>query len=134
MLTDLLAGTVPLIFLNQDVLYQHVKSGKLRALAVSSARRVGVFKETPTMEDQGFRDMSYDDWYGFFVPAGTPAERVAYLHEAITTVLKTPTISQKIVDAGGEVVAGTPQQLALQLQQDVARWGRVAKASGAKLD
>ena len=133
-LVDVMGGQVNLMITSTSSVAGHVTQGKLRALAVSSARRVGVFKETPTMEEQGFRDMSYDDWYGFFVPAGTPAERVAYLHEAITTVLKTPTISQKIVDAGGEVVAGTPQQLALQLQQDVARWGRVAKASGAKLD
>jgi tripartite-type tricarboxylate transporter receptor subunit TctC len=68
------------------------------------------------------------------VPVGTPADRVAYLHRAITTVLKSPSISQKIVDAGGEVVASTPQQLASQLQQDVARWSRVAKLSGATLD
>jgi tripartite-type tricarboxylate transporter receptor subunit TctC len=78
--------------------------------------------------------MTYDDWYGFFVPAGTPADRVAYLHRAITGVLKSPSVSQKIVDAGGELIAGTPQELAAQLQKDVARWSRVAKLSGAALD
>ena len=94
----------------------------------------GYYLARPPGEITLRRDMTYDDWYGFFVPAGTPADRVAYLHRAITTVLKSPAVSQKIVEAGGELVAGTPEQLAAQLQQDVARWGRVAKLSGAALD
>ena len=133
-LVDVMGGQVPLMITSTSSVAGHVSQGKLRALAVSSPRRVGVFRNVPTLEEQGFKDMSYEDWYGFFVPAGTPAERVAYLHRAITTVLKSPAISQKLVDAGGELVAGTPLQLAVQLRQDVARWSRVAKMSGAALD
>ena len=133
-LVDVMGGQVAVMITSTSSVAGHIAQGKLRALAVSSPRRVGLFKSVPTLEEQGFKDMSYDDWYGFFVPAGTPPERVAYLHRAITTVLKSPAISQKIVDAGGEVVAGTPQQLAAQLQQDVARWSRVVKLSGATLD
>jgi tripartite-type tricarboxylate transporter receptor subunit TctC len=133
-LVDLMGGQVQLMITSTSSVAGHISQGKLRALAVSSPRRVGVFKSVPTLEEQGFKDMTYDDWYGFFVPAGTPPERVAYLHRAITTVLKSPAISQKILDAGGEPVAGTPQQLAEQLRQDVARWSRVAKLSGASVD
>ncbi|MEJ5990864.1 tripartite tricarboxylate transporter substrate binding protein [Ramlibacter sp. PS3R-8] len=133
-LVDVMGGQVTMMITSTSSVAGHVTQGKLRALAVSSPRRVGVFKNVPTLEEQGFKDMSYDDWYGFFVPAGTPPDRVAYLHRAITTVLKSPATSQKIVDAGGEVVASTPQQLAVQLQQDVARWSRVVKLSGATLD
>ena len=133
-LVDLMGGQVPLMITSTSSVAGHVSQGKLRALAVSSPRRVGIFKAVPTLEEQGFKDMTYDDWYGFFVPAGTPADRVAYLHRAITAVLKSPATSQKIIDAGGEVVAGTPQQLAAQLQLDVAKWSRVAKLSGASLD
>lgn len=132
-LVDVMGGQVPVMITSTSSVAGHVTQGKLRALAVSSPRRVGIFKNVPTLEEQGIKE-SYDDWYGFFVPAGTPADRVAYLHRAITSVLKSPAISQKIVDAGGELVAGTPQQLAAQLQLDAARWSRVAKLSGAALD
>lgn len=133
-LVDVMGGQVGLMVTSTSSVAGHVSQGRLRALAVSSPRRVGVFKNVPTLEEQGFKDMTYDDWYGFFVPAGTPADRVAYLHKAITTVLKSPAIHQKVVEAGGELVAGTPEQLAAQLRQDVARWSRIAKLSGAALD
>lgn len=133
-LVDVMGGQVPLMITSTSSVAGHIAQGKLRALALSSPRRVGIFKNVLTLEEQAFKDMNYEDWYGFFVPAGTPADRVAYLHTAITTVLKSPSVSQKIVDAGGEVVAGTPQQLAAQLRRDVARWSRVVKLSGASLD
>lgn len=133
-LVDVMGGQVQLMITSTSSVAGHVQQGKLRALAVTSPRRVGIFKNVQTLEEQGFKDMTYDDWYGFFVPAGTPADRVGYLHRAITTVLRSPATSQKIVDAGGEPIAGTPQQLAEQLKQDVARWSRVAKLSGAALD
>jgi tripartite-type tricarboxylate transporter receptor subunit TctC len=78
--------------------------------------------------------MTYEDWYGFFAPAGTPPERVAYLNAAITRVLKSPAVSRKITEGGSEVVAGTPDELAAQLRQDIARWSRVVKLSGAAID
>jgi tripartite-type tricarboxylate transporter receptor subunit TctC len=133
-LVDLMGGQVALMITSTSSVAGHIAQGKLRALAVTSPRRVGVFAGVPTLEEQGFKGMTFDDWYGFFVPAGTPADRVAYLNRAITTVLKTPSISQKIIDGGSEVVAGTPQQLAAQLRQDIERWSRVVKLSGAALD
>jgi tripartite-type tricarboxylate transporter receptor subunit TctC len=133
-LVDVMGGQVQMMITSTSSVAGYVSQGTLRPLAVTSPRRVGIFKNVPTLEEQGFKDMTYDDWYGFFVPAGTPPERVAYLHRAITAVLKSPAISQKIVDAGGEPIAGTPQELAEQLRQDVARWSRVAKLSGATLD
>ncbi|SCK25979.1 Tripartite-type tricarboxylate transporter, receptor component TctC [Variovorax sp. HW608] len=133
-LADVLGGQVQVLITSTSSVAGYINQGSLRALAVSSPRRVGVFKSVPTLEEQGFKDMTYDDWYGFFAPAGTSLDRVAYLHRAITTVLSSPTVSQKILDAGGEPVAGTPEQLADQLRQDVARWSRIAKLSGAALD
>jgi tripartite-type tricarboxylate transporter receptor subunit TctC len=133
-LADVLGGQVQMLITSTSSVAGYVSQGSLRTLAVSSPRRVGVFQGVPTLEEQGLKDMTYDDWYGFFAPAGTSTERVAYLHRAITTVLRSPTVSQRILDAGGEPVAGTPQQLAEQLRQDVARWSRIAKLSGAALD
>ena len=133
-LADLIGGQVSLMITSTSSAAGFIQQGKLRALAVTSPRRVGVFKDVPTLEEAGFKDMSFEDWYAFFAPAGTPPERVAYLNKAITQILKSPSISQKIVDAGSEVVAGSPEQLAAQLKQDMARWARVVKLSGATID
>jgi tripartite-type tricarboxylate transporter receptor subunit TctC len=133
-LADLLGGQVSLMITSTSSVAGFVQQGKLRPLAVTSPRRVGPFKGVPTLEEAGFKDMTYEDWYGFFAPAGTPPERVAYLHQAIVHVLKSPGVSQKIIDAGSEVVAGTPEQLTAQLKQDAARWARVVKLSGAMID
>jgi tripartite-type tricarboxylate transporter receptor subunit TctC len=133
-LADLMGGQVALMITSTSSVAGHIQQGRLRALAVTSPRRVGVFKNVQTLEEQGLKDMTYEDWYGFFAPAGTPPDRVAYLHEAITRVLKSPAVAQKIVDAGGELVAGTPEQLATQLKRDAERWARVVKLSGAAID
>jgi tripartite-type tricarboxylate transporter receptor subunit TctC len=133
-LIDLMGGQVSLMITSTSSVAGHIQQGKLRAIAVTSPRRIGVFKGVPTLEEQGLKDMNYEDWYGVFAPAGTPPERIAYLNRAISQILKSPAVSQKIIDAGGEVVAGTPEQLAAQLRQDIPRWGRVVKLSGAMID
>jgi tripartite-type tricarboxylate transporter receptor subunit TctC len=133
-LVDLLGGQVSLMITSTSSVAGHIQQGKLRALAVTSPRRIGVFKGVPTLEEQGLKDMTHEDWYGFFAPAGTPAERVAYLNSAITRVLKSPAVSRKITEGGSEVVAGTPEELGAQLKQDIARWSRVVKLSGAAID
>jgi tripartite-type tricarboxylate transporter receptor subunit TctC len=133
-LVDLMGGQVSLMITSVSSVAGHIQQGKLRALAVTSPRRIGIFKSVPTLEEQGLKDMTYEDWYGFFAPAGTPPERVAYLNAAITRVLKSPAVSRKITEGGSEVVAGTPDELAAQLRQDIARWSRVVKLSGAAID
>ena len=133
-LADLMGGQVSVMITSTSSVAGHIQQGMVRALAVTSPRRVGVFKNVPTLEELGMKNMTYEDWYGFFAPAGTPPERVAYLNRAITQVLKSPAIEKKILDAGGELVAGTPEALAQQLKQDIERWSRVVKLSGASLD
>ncbi|VTU40713.1 Argininosuccinate lyase [Variovorax sp. PBS-H4] len=133
-LADLMGGQVKIMITSTSSVAGHIQQGLVRALAVTSPRRVGVFKEVPTLEELGMKNMTYEDWYGFFVPAGTPPERVAYLHGAITKVLKSPAVEKKIREAGGELVAGTPDALAAQLRRDIERWSRVVKLSGASVD
>ncbi len=133
-LADLYGGQVSLLITSTSSVAGHIQQGKLRALAVTSPHRIGVFKSVPTLEEQGLKDMTFEDWYGVFVPAGTPPERVAYLNQAITRILKSPAVSQKIVDGGSEVVAGSAEQLAAQLKQDIARWSRVVKLTGVQID
>jgi len=88
----------------------------------------------PTLEELGYANARFEDWYGFFAPAGTPPERVAYLNEAIVRTLRLPEVSKLVTDGGSEVVANTPEAFAAQLRQDIDRWSRVVKLSGAKAD
>ena len=133
-LADLMGGQVALMITSTSSVASHIQQGMVRAIAVTSPRRIGVFKTVPTLEELGMKNMTYEDWYGFFVPAGTPPERVAYLHDAITRALRSPAVDRKIVEAGGEAVAGTPEQLAAQRRDDLQRWARVVKLSGASVD
>ncbi|WCM92770.1 tripartite tricarboxylate transporter substrate binding protein [Acidovorax sp. NCPPB 2350] len=133
-LADLIGGQVALMITSTSSVASHIQQGMVRAIAVTSPRRIGVFKSVPTLEELGMKNMTYEDWYGFFVPAGTPPERVAYLHQSITRALKTPAVEKKILEAGGELVAGTPEDLAAQLRKDLERWARVVKLSGASVD
>lgn len=133
-LTDLIGKQVGLMITSTSSVAGHIQQGLVRALAVTSPRRVGVFKDVPTLEELGLKNMTYEDWYGIFAPAGTQPERVAYLNKAITQVLKSPTVQKKITEAGGEVVAGTSEELAAQVKQDITRWSRVVKLSGASID
>ncbi|WP_280188916.1 Bug family tripartite tricarboxylate transporter substrate binding protein [Delftia sp. PS-11] len=133
-INDLLGQQVDVLITSTSSVAGLIQAGQVRALAVTSPRRIGVFGKVPTLEELGLRNARFEDWYGFFAPAGTPPERVAYLHEAITRTLLLPEVSKLIVDGGSEVVASTPEAFAAQLRQDIERWSRVARLSGAKID
>ena len=133
-LTDLLGGQVDLLVTSTSSVAGMVQNGKLRVLAVTSPRRIGVFAKVPTLEELGYANARFEDWYGFFAPAGTPPERVAYLNEAIVRTLRLPEVTKLVNDGGSEVVANTPEAFAAQLRQDIDRWSRIVKLSGAKAD
>jgi len=133
-ITDLLGGQVDVLITSTASVSSFIQNGKMRALAVTSPRRIGVFTKVPTLEELGYKNTTFEDWYGFFAPAGTPPERVAYLHDSIVRALKTPEVSKLITEGGSEVVGNTSAAFAAQLKTDIARWSRVVKLSGAKLD
>ncbi|MBT2326609.1 tripartite tricarboxylate transporter substrate binding protein [Variovorax paradoxus] len=133
-INDLLGGQVDVLVTSTASVAGMLQNGKMRALAVTSPRRIGVFAKVPTLEELGYRNARFEDWYGFFAPAGTPPERVAYLHDAIVRTLRLPEVARLITDGGSEVVADTPEAFAAQLRQDIERWTRVVKLSGAKID
>ena len=133
-ITDLLGGQVDALITSTSSVAGHLQAGRMRALAVTSPRRLGVFAGVPMLEDLGYRGMVFDDWYGFFVPAGTPADRVAYLADALARAIRSPEITAKIRETGSEVVAGTPAQFAEVLRADRARWAPAVRATGLKLD
>ena len=133
-ITDLLGGQVDVLITSTASVSSFIQNGKMRALAVTSPRRIGVFAKVPALEELGYKNTTFEDWYGFFAPAGTPPERVAYLHDSIVRALKTPEVSKLITDGGSEVVGNSSAAFAAQLKADIARWSRIVKLSGAKLD
>lgn len=133
-LTDLLGGQVDVLVTSTASVSGLVQNGKLRVLAVTSPRRIGVFAKVPTLEELGYAGARFEDWYGFFAPAGTPPERVAYLNEAIVRTLHLPEVTKLVTDGGSEVVANSSEAFATQLRQDIERWSRIVKLSGARAD
>ena len=133
-INDLLGGQVDVLITSTSSVAGFIQTGRMRALAVTSPRRLGVFAKVPTLEDLGYRNARFEDWYGFFVPAGTSPERVALLNRAIVQVLQMPDVVKTINEGGSDVVANTPEAIAAQLKQDISRWSQIVKLSGAHVD
>jgi len=107
--TDLIAGQVDATFTGSPAVLPHVKSGRLRALAVSSPQRITALPEVPTVAESGYPGFEADQWYGIVAPAGTPAERVARLNAEINKALALPDVAQQLVAEGATPMPGTPQ-------------------------
>jgi tripartite-type tricarboxylate transporter receptor subunit TctC len=112
----------------------HIKSGKLRALAVSSARRVPALPDVPTFAEAGFPGMEDYTWVGVFLPAGTPAAIVQRLNDAINRAMQAPDVKERLESFAFDLVGGSPQQTAEYVRAEVRKWGRVVRDTGAKAD
>ena len=134
MIPDLLAGTVHMSFENMTTAFPAMKGGKLRALAVTTARRSFAAPEVPTMQEAGLAGYEISSWQAMFAPAGTPREIVARLHAEVAKLLRSPEVSKKLADIGLEPGGMPPDELAALIRADVPRLGAVVKASGAKVD
>ena len=134
MLNDLLAGTVPMVFLNQDVALPHVKAGKLRALAVTSARRSPLLPEVPTFAESGAPGYAAPVWYGLFVAAGTPAPVVQRLFEAVERVAQSPEFRQRAQNEGLALSLEPPDAAQAAVRADVRLWRQVVAAQAIKAD
>ncbi len=132
-LTDLIAGNVTFMFANILSVLPQVQNGRLRALAITSAKRNAITPNLPTIAETypGFESGS---WYALFAPSGTPKEAVARLHDAVTRAMQSPEVRDKFIAQGAEPLSGTPQDAAAYTRAEVAKWGRVVKASGARVD
>lgn len=133
-LNDAVAGQVSAISDNLSSTLPHIKSGRLRPLAVLSAGRSPLLPNVPTYAELGFKEMGDGGWFGIVAPAGTPAAIVAKLNQAIHKAMLNPEFRRKIEDSGGTLVPTTPEQFKAQIQQTMARYARVAKAANIKLD
>ncbi|MCX7962853.1 MAG: tripartite tricarboxylate transporter substrate binding protein [Burkholderiales bacterium] len=130
----LLAGDVQLTAVSVNTGLPHVKSGKVRALAIASLRRSPAVPEVPTLAEQGVKGAEADSWLAIFGPAGIPEPIVAKLHQEIAAALNDPPIRERLAGIGLEVVASTPAQLSAMLPGEVAKWGEAVRRSGARVD
>ena len=133
-LQDMLANRVDLFFDAIVTSLPHIKDGKLRALAVASPTRAASLPNVPTMAEAGFPGIEMDQWFGMFVPAGTPAPVVAKLHDELVKAVRSPDVSSKITAQGLDVMTTTPDQFSALMKEDAAKLGKVVKDSGAKAD
>jgi tripartite-type tricarboxylate transporter receptor subunit TctC len=132
-LVDLMAGHIDLM-LDPSAL-QHVKSGKLRALAVPSKTRLPALPDVPTFEEAtGLKNMYAYAWYGLMAPAGTPPDIINRLNRELNVVLQTAEIKSRIIDAGAEIGGGTVEEFGRFMVSELDRYGNIVKISGAKVD
>ncbi len=133
-LTDLLAGQVEVMFDNLGVSLQHVKSGKLKALAVGSEKRVASLPNVPTVAEGGLPGFVAVTWFGVVAPPRTPAEIAAKFSAAIAEALKHPDVQRRLVELSAEPVGNTPAEMAAFMKDEVERWRRVIRSAGVKVD
>ena len=126
-LNDVIGGQVPLFFGNLASTLQHVQSGKLRALAVTSAKRSQILTGVPTLSEVGVKGAEIYEWNAVFVPAGTPQAVVSKIASAFQHALDAPEVKQRIAQLGGEIQRSSPEQSQAFIEQQVTLWGRVIK-------
>ena len=131
-LPDLLDGRVDMALDSLPAYIPHLKSGRLRALAVASRERSKLMPELPTMAEEGVRGVVSATDYALYAPAGTPKDVVARLNRDVNAVLELPDLREKLAAQGIEAVGGTPESLAAELAEEVVRWGRVIAAAKVK--
>ena len=133
-LTDLVGGHVTVGFYTVSAIGGHVKSGRLRALAVASLQRSRAMPDLPTIAESALPGYEASTWIGVLAPSGTPRDIVGRLHAELMKILAMPDVQQRFASEGFDIIANTPEQFAAQIKSDLAKWARVIRASGATVD
>jgi tripartite-type tricarboxylate transporter receptor subunit TctC len=133
-LTALIAGEVQLSFVNPVAAGPHVKSGRLRALAVAGVKRTALLPDVPTMKEAGVEGVEVPLWYGLLAPKATSRDIVHTLAAAVGKAARSDEMRKKLAQDGAEPVGNSPEEFDRQLRDEVARWAEVVKVSGAKAD
>ncbi len=130
----LLAGEVQLSFINPVAVGPHVKSGRLRALAVAGAKRTELMPELPTMKEAGVEGVEVPLWFGLLAPAATPRDTVRALAAAVGKAANSPDTRKRLLEQGAEPVGNTPEEFDKHLREEMARWAEVVRISGARAE
>ena len=126
---DLMGGQIQLMFDNIVALIPHVKSGKVRALAVSSAKRHPLLPDVPTIQEAGIKDFETVAWFGVVAPAGTPRPVLGRLNAEVLKAMQLPDVNKRLLDSGSTIIGNTPEEADKFLRDEVAKWGTVVKAA-----
>jgi tripartite-type tricarboxylate transporter receptor subunit TctC len=132
--TDVLAGQMNMTFEGTTGIVPYIRSGLLRALAVTSPARVVEIPDVPTMDEAGYPGMPPDSWQAIVAPAGTPADLVAKINAVVNEGLANPEVKKRIVELGGEPRPASPQDFAAFIAAQKQRWGEVIRITGVKLE
>lgn len=133
-LSDVMSGGIDLYLGSVPTLIGQVKQGKLRALAVTSLNRVDDLPQVPSVHESGFKGFEAVTWFGFLAPSGTPKEVIAKLNAEFNKALNQADLKKKLSDQGADPVGGTSEQFAALIKDDIARWGKVVKQSGVRIN
>jgi tripartite-type tricarboxylate transporter receptor subunit TctC len=133
-IADLISGVNTYQFIAMMPVVQHINTGKLRALAVMARKRVAALKDVPTIVEAGYPQLASEDWGGLLVKAGTPPATVARLNEAINKALKTDKLREALTKLGTDPGGGTPEAFGTLMNGEIARWTKVIKDAGIKIN
>ncbi len=133
-LPDVISGQVNVMFDNAPSVMQHIKGGKLKAIAVTSSKRSPALPSVPTIAEAGFPSYEASSWFGVLAPAGTPKDIIDRLSATIAKSLQTPDMKERLAGQGAEAVGNTPEQFSAHIKSEIDKWSKVVKASGAKVD
>ncbi len=133
-INDVISERVEIYVSSIPTLIGHIKNGKMRALAVTSLKRVDDLGQTPTVAESGYNGFEAVTWFGVLGPANLPKDITARLNAEIQKALQTPALQKQLNDQGADVAGSTPEQFGKLIRDDIARWGKVVRESGAKID
>lgn len=133
-LTDLVANRVQLLFTGYSPVEAHIKSGQLRPLAVTGPARLAAAPDVPTMIESGLADYDFTTWYGILAPAGTPRAVIERLNAELRNTLATPEVRDKLAGLGADLTVTSPEAYRAILQEEAARWAKLVKATGIRIE
>lgn len=133
-LQDLLGGRISMIFSSMPPALPHVKTGKIKALAVTSTKRSPATPEIPTIAESGLPGYEVINWYGVLTPAGTSKEVIGRLNSEIRRIMTLPEVKERLAAQGAETLTGTPQEFGAFIRSETEKWAKVVKFSGARVD
>jgi hypothetical protein len=133
-LTELLSGEVQVMFSSAVAMLPQVKAGKLRAIAMTGAKRSPAIPDVPTVAESGLKGYETGSWYGVVAPAGTPKYAIDKLSSEIIRITKSPAVTNKLVDEAVIPVGSTPAEFTAYIKSEIARWGKVIKQAGLKIE
>ena len=133
-LQDVISGQVELMFATAASVVEHIRTGMVRPLAVTTLKRSALMPELPTVAEQGLTGFDATTWHGLVAPAATPVDVIAALHKTAVAALKDAVVAKTLTDLGVDIAGSTPEEFAAYIQSEIPKWTAVVKAAGARLD